>query len=129
MSDKKLLKLVSELRELAEEGDTEAIETFIKKCSEKGYELDLIQDEEINWDSEDGEYEYATVTVNYTLKLADEIFEQWTSDYMGEYGCGGTGWWITETYSDKSEEAEAIVEVIYIKLAPPDVPQPRKIES
>lgn len=32
MSDKKLLKLVSELKELAEEGDIDGIETFIQEC-------------------------------------------------------------------------------------------------
>lgn len=126
MSDKKLLKLVSELKELAEEGDIEGIEVFIQECSEKGYEIDLEKDEEIDW-SADGDYEVATVKVIYILKLGDQIIEQWTSDYMGEYGCGGTGWWITETYSDKSDEADAIVEAIYIKLEFPEVPKPREI--
>ena len=127
MSDKKILKLVSELNELAEDGDADEIESFIQDCSEKGIELDLLEEEEIEWSSDDGEYEYATVSVEYTLKLGDVIVEQWTSDYMGEYGGGGTGWWITQTYTDISDEANAIVEAIYFRIESPTVPEPRKI--
>lgn len=48
---------------------------------------------------------------------------------MGDGGCGGTGWWITQTFSDISDEAEAIVEAIYIRIEFPEVPKPREIEN
>jgi hypothetical protein len=36
-------------------------------------------------------------------------------------------WWVTEVYNDISDDAQAIIEAVFIRLKFTDVPEPRKI--
>lgn len=127
MSDEILDQLASQLIELAEDDDVEALEEFLNECEGKGYELTLDEQEEVEWDVE-GKYEVATTTVQYSLKLGSKEIAQWTASYMGDND-GGTGWRITQTYSDISLDVETIIEVAFIRIEFPDVPKPRLISE
>ena len=127
MNEEKLDELIEELFSLAEDCDSESILSFLDACKADGYLLDLEQDEDIEW-SQEGDYEEATVTVNCTITFGSKVISEWTSQYMGLYGGGNTGgWWVTEVYNDISDDAQAIIEAVFIRLKFPDVPEPRKI--
>ncbi len=129
MSNTRAEELAAELLTLTYESD-EDIDEFISKCEAEGFPLDLEQDEETDW-NEEGDLEVATVTVTYKLKLGDYLLSEWTADYMGSYGCGGTGWWVGQTYSDMDldQNIDQVVEAVFGLISCPEVPEPRSLSG
>ena len=106
----------------AENDDYVLISDIISECSKKGLEFDLTVDEKIEWNDLEWDainlIKIASVTVNHTFTLGDEVLAEWTSLYRGDYF---NDWCIFEIQSDISTEIETLLEVVGIGISDPKV--------
>jgi hypothetical protein len=125
---KRLGDLVKNIIAAAEESDEGLIEELLDDAKECGHEVDLLSSEDVTWEVSDG-IRYATTRVDYSLKLGSKTIVEWSAEYYGEYGCGGTGWWISQLDTDKPDWVESLLEAAEIDIESPDVPEPESIDD
>jgi hypothetical protein len=125
---KSLGDLVKRIIAAAEELDEDLVAQLLNDAKECGYEVDLLSTEEVTWEESD-ETQYATTRVDYSLKLGSKTIAEWYAEYYGEYGCGGTGWWISQLDTDEPEWVETLLQAAEIEIASPDVPEPESIDD
>jgi hypothetical protein len=139
MANKELESLVAELLFIskdisnAEEQIYDDLLNVIEKCTKAGYIFDLEVDESVEW-KQDGDYEVATATMRYKLKLGDQIIHEWFTDYVGDYeeieDLEGLHWWPYESRTDFNFEIYPIIEMLSYEIDTPEVvPKPRRIEK
>jgi len=125
---KRIGDLVKNIIAAAEESDEGLVAELLNDAKECGYEVSLVDSEEINWEASGGA-RYATTRVDYELKLGEKIIAEWYAEYFGEYGCGGTGWWITQIDSDEPYWIETVLEAAEIEIDTPVVPEPESLDD
>jgi hypothetical protein len=116
--DESAQDLYERLLAAADDADEELMTELLQEAADAGIPLQLEdRPEEPYWD--DGS---PFVEVEYELKLGKTVVAAWQATYSGQYGGGGTGWWIVEISSDQPENVDLILECADIRIEMPDVP-------
>ena len=125
----KLRKYIKKLIKAGEQYDEELIRFTINKAKEDSYELSLIYvDERVDWEV-NGSNRNAIMHIEYELQLGGSSVANWFSEYVGEYGDMGTGWWISEIESTQPDGIDEILSVAEIEIKTPDVPEPESLDD
>ena len=119
------IAMFGRLMAAADDCDTDLVTSLLTEAQEAGIPLTLEDNpDEASWDEG-----YPLVEVDYELKLGSVVVARWQASYSGQYGCGGTGWWVGVLNSDQPAEVELILECADICIDMPDVPSEEDEES
>ena len=73
---------------------------------------------------DDEELPYTETIQLNKLMFNDVAVYEWSNNYHGYYGSGGTGWWVDEAESSLKLEVHKLIELLEIEVKPPKVPKP-----
>jgi hypothetical protein len=121
--EQQVKSLIEALLKSSDEDDAVAVKNILEQFENKGLQLDLNQEETTTWEELD-DFQYATVRVDYLLKAGNFNITTYWAEFIGEYGGGSAGWWVTKLECESEHNVELILEIADIYVNSPDVPKP-----
>ncbi len=116
-------EIFEELKQLAEESDSEKVVGRVKQLQTSGIEINVIaEDDDPEFFNESSPY--TEVTQRCRIEINGIEVYDWYVCYMGYYGGGGTGWWIDRNDSSLDFDIESLLDALDLMPERPDVPEP-----